>query len=183
MKISKIFVAGLLLIPTILLGRAAASGDGPESQEKSDNLKPSIETGERTNTLRDLALAISSGSAAMGRFHGSRSEDEENKDNLIPSIPGMQCYIDRILNYVSCYSSPLGSGEANDLFSRLIDELKAALPVDRWRGVKREPAIDSIRSYLYEDQKSDAHIDVDIIAQAALDKPDFYIVSVFAWTY
>jgi len=49
--------------------------------------------------------------------------------------------------------------------------------------VKREPAIDSIRSYLYEDQKSDAHIDVDVIAQAALDKPDFYIVSVFAWTY
>jgi hypothetical protein len=183
MKISKIFVAGLLLIPTILLGRAAASGEGSESQEKSYNLQPSIETGERTSTLRDLALAISSGSAAMAPFHGSQSEDEENKDNFIPSIPGMQCYIDRILNYVSCYSSPLGSGEAGNLFTRLIFELKSALPADRWAGVKREPVIDSIQGYLYEDQKSDAHIDIDVIAQAGLDKSDLYIVSLFAWTY
>jgi len=183
MKIWKIFVAGLLLAPAISLGGAAAS-DGRESQEKSNNLQPSIEIGERTSALRDLALAISSGSAAMGPFHGSRSADEENKDNLNPPIPGLQCYVDRILNYVSCYSSPLGSHrEADDLFSRLIDELRAALPADRWTGVKREPVIDSIRSYLYEDRKSEAHIDIDVIAQASLDKPGFYIVSIFAWTY
>jgi hypothetical protein len=183
MKISKIFMVGLLLVPSMWVG-GAASGDDLSNQKKSnDIIQPSMETGERTSALRDLAVAISSGSAAMGPFHGSRSEDEENKDNLIPSIPGMQCYIDRTLNYVSCYSSPLGSGEAGDLFTRLIDELKSALPADRWRGVKREPVSDSIQSYLYEDQKSDAHIDIDLIAQVGLEQIHPYIVSVFAWTY
>jgi hypothetical protein len=184
MKISKIFVAGLLLVPSMWVGGGAASGDDLSNQKESgDIIQPSMETGERTSALRDLAVAISSGSAAMAPFHGSQSEDEENKDNFIPSIPGMQCYIDRILNYVSCYSSPLGSGEAGDLFTRLIFELKSALPADRWARVKREPVIDSIQGYLYEDQKSDAHIDIDVIAQAGLDKSDLYIVSLFAWTY
>jgi hypothetical protein len=184
MKISKIFIVGLLLVPSMWVCGGAVSGDELSNQKKSgDIIQQPLETGERTSALRDLAVAISSGSAAMGPFHGSRSEDEENKDNLIPSIPGMQCYIDRILNYVSCYSSPLGRGEAGDLFTRLIDELKSALRADRWMGVKREPVSDSIQSYLYEDQKSDAHIDIDLIAQAGLKQIDFYMVAVFAWTY
>jgi hypothetical protein len=66
--------------------------------------------------------------------------------------------------------------EAGNLFTRFTDELQSILPSDKWRKVKQEPRIDSIRSYTYEDQESDAHIDIDLIALA-----DSYIVTIFGW--
>ena len=112
----------------------------------------------------------------MRPWRGSQTEDRE-KDRLTPSIPGMDCGIDRIVNYVSCYSSLIGTNEeAANLFTRFVDELQS-IPSNRWRKVKEERRINSIRSDTYEDQKSGAHIDIDLI-----DRVDSYTVTIFGWT-
>lgn len=79
------------------------------NQATSYDTQLSIETGQITSVFRSLADALSSGSEAMRPFHGLRNESEDNKDDFNPAIPGMQCYIDRILTYVSCYSSAIGT--------------------------------------------------------------------------
>ena len=150
------------------------------NQVTSDDTQPS---GQITNVLRSLAGALSSGSEAMRQFHGLRSEKEDNKDDLNPAIPGMECYIDRILSYVSCYSPSIGTEkDADSLFRLMVDELQAALPSNRWVGMKQEPGIDSIRSYLYQDQKSYAHIDMDIVPRIDPQGINSYMISMFAWT-
>lgn len=149
---------------------------------ETEAIQPSIETSQTTSALRNLAGALSSGSQAMLPLRGLRSE-EENKDALTPAIPGMECYIDRILTYVSCYSPPIGSErEADVRFSLIVGELQVALPPDRWIGMKREPGVESIRSYLYQDQKSPAHIDIDIVPRIDFQGTASYMISMFAWT-
>ena len=135
------------------------------------------QTNQETSALRRLASALSAGNEAMTHLRGSQTEYRE-KDRLKLPIPGMECDVDRIVNYVSCYSSVIGSREeAGDRFIQFVDELQSALPSDRWRKVKEEPRIDSTRSYTYEDQGSDAHIDIDLIPRA-----DSYMVTIFGWT-
>ena len=138
---------------------------------------PLGQTNQETSALRRLAAALSAGNEAMRPLRGSQTEYRE-KDRLNPPIPDMECDVDRIVSYVSCYSSVIGTREeAGDLFTRFVDELQSTLPSDRWRKVKEEPRISSIRSYTYEDQKSGAHIDIDLIARV-----DSYIVTIFGWT-
>ena len=171
------------LVLATAVNTSVVAGDVVSNQVTSDDMQPSIETGQITSVLRTLARALSSGSEAMRPFHGLRSENEDNKDSLNPAIPGMECYIDRILSFVSCYSPAIETEEADALFTRLVDELQAALPSDRWIGMKRAPGIDSIRSYLYEDKKSPAHIDVDIVPRLDVREANSYMISMFAWTY
>ncbi len=153
------------------------------NQVTSDDMQASIDTGQITSILRSLARALPSGSEAMRPFHGLQSENEDNKDDLNPAIPGMECHIDRILSYVSCYSPAIGTEkEADSLFRLMVDELQAALPSNRWVGMKQEPGIDSIRSYLYQDQKSYAHIDMDIVPRIEPQGTNSYMISMFAWT-
>jgi len=135
------------------------------------------QTNQETSALRRLASALSAGNEAMTHLRGSQTEYRE-KDRLKLPIPGMECDVDRIVNYVSCYSSVIGSREeAGDRFIQFVDELQSALPSDRWRKVKEEPRIDSTRRYTYQDQGSDAHIDIDLIPRA-----DSYMVTIFGWT-
>jgi hypothetical protein len=170
------------LILATAVNTSVVAGD-VSNQVTVDNTQPSIETSQITNVLRSLAEALSSGSEAMRPFHGLRSENEESKDDLNPAIPGMECYIDRILNYVSCYSVSIGAQEeADTLFRLMVGELQAALPSNRWVGMKQEPGIDSIRSYLYQDQKSYAHIDMDIVPRIEPQGTNSYMISMFAWT-
>src|SRR6476620_3366471 len=108
------------------------------------------QTNQETSALGRIALALSAGNEAMIHLRGSQTEYRE-KDRLKLPIPGMECDVDRIVNYVSCYGSVIGSrGEAGDRFIQFVDELQSALPSDRWRKVKEEPRIDSTRSYTYE---------------------------------
>src|SRR5882762_9522049 len=120
------------------------------------------QTNQETSALRRLASALSAGNEAMIHLRGSQTEYRE-KDRLKLPIPGMECDVDRIVNYVACYSSVIGTREeAGDRFIRFVDELQSALPSDRWRKVKEEPRIDSTRRYTYQDQDSNAHIDIDV---------------------
>ena len=97
------------------------------------------QTNQETSALGRLALALSAGNEAMIHLRGSQTEYRE-KDRLKLPIPGMECDVDRIVNYVSCYSSVIGSREeAGDRFIQFVDELQSALPSDRWRKVKEEP--------------------------------------------
>jgi len=113
---------------------------------------------------------------------GVSSLVESCEDN--PPIAGMNCYLDRIAIHVSCHSSLVATEEeAVTLFSRVVDEVQAALPSDRWRGMQKEPGTASIRSYTYEDQRSNAHIDIDITAGAGPGGQNFYMVSFFAWPH
>jgi hypothetical protein len=113
---------------------------------------------------------------------GVSSLVEGSEDN--PPIAGMNCYLDRIAIHVSCHSSLVDTEEeAVTLFSRVVDEVQAALPSDRWRGMQKEPGTASIRSYTYEDQRSNAHIDIDITAGAGPSGQNFYMVSFFAWPH
>ena len=115
----------------------------------------------------------------MRSFHGSWSEHEDNKDNLNPAIPGLECYIDRILSYVSSYSPTIGTETGADrIFQLMVDELQAALSSARWVGMNQKPGIDSIRSYLYQDQKSYAHIDVDIVPRIDPQGINSYMISI-----
>ena len=171
-----------LLVALILGGRLTITGTAFASEQVvsrpaiSESV-PSDHTNEETSALGRLALALSAGNDAMRSLHGSQTEFGE-KDRLNPSIPGMECYVDRIVSYVSCYSSPIGTqGEAGNLFIRFVDELQSILASDRWRKIKDKPRINSIRSYFYEDQRSAAHIDLDLIARA-----DSYMVTIFGWT-
>ena len=97
-------------------------------------------------------------------------------------MPGMDCSVDGIANYVSCYGLASGNKEeANRRFIRLINELQAVLSPDRWRGEETWPGIDAIQSYSYEDRNSDAHIDIDLIAQLETEGEYSYLVTIFGW--
>jgi hypothetical protein len=170
------------LVCVVAIDNRVVAGDILSDQLNREPIQPSIETNQGTSALRNLAGALSSGSEAMLPLHGLRSE-QENKDTLIPAIPGMECFIDRIFTYVSCYSPPIGSEKDADFrFSLIVGELQEALPSDRWIGMKREPGVESIRSYLYQDQKSAAHIDVDIVPRIDFHGTASYMISMFAWT-
>jgi hypothetical protein len=93
------------------------------------DIRQSSEASQGTNALGRLALALASGKDAMRRFRGSPSENHAEKHKLNAPIAGMECYMDRIVSYISCYSSVINAEQASALFTRLIDELQAAFAV------------------------------------------------------
>ena len=77
----------------------------------------------------------------------------------------MNCGIDRILSYVSCYSAVINNEkEAENVFNQLVDDVKAALPPDRWGPVQATPTLGSVRSISYQDGKTGARIDIELLS-------------------
>jgi hypothetical protein len=108
---------------------------------------------------------------------------KRGKNRFKPPMPGMDYSVHYIANYVSCYGSAIGSEEEADRrFIRLINELQGVSPSDRWGGLETEPGIDSVRSYAYEDQNSDARIDLDLVPQRETEGEYSYLVSIFGWS-
>jgi hypothetical protein len=178
MKIKTLLLAALILGGRLTITGTAFASEHVASTLKTSESVQSSQTNQETSALRRLALALSAGNEAMRPLRGSQTEAGQ-KDRLKLSIPGMACDVDRIVSYVSCYSSLIrDKEEAGHLFTEFIDELQSILPSDRWRRIKEEPPrLDSIRSYTYEDQESDAHIDIDLVARV-----DSYTVTIFGWT-
>jgi len=178
MKIKTLLLAALILAGRLTITGTAFASEHVASTLKTSESVQSSQTNQETSALRRLALALSAGNEAMRPLRGSQTE-AGRKDTLKLSIPGMACDVDRIVSYVSCYSSLIrDKEEAGHLFTEFIDELQSILPSDRWRRIKEEPPrLDSIRSYTYEDQESDAHIDIDLVARV-----DSYTVTIFGWT-
>jgi hypothetical protein len=176
------YLMGLLLAGSLVAAGTAIAADDFLSRQVSSEIQRSDETIQESSALGRLALGLSSGPEAMRALRGSHSENSHNKDRLEPLIVEMECNIDRIANYVSCYSSPVHSEEeAETLFVKLLYQIQAAFPSDSWRGIQKEPGTASNRSYTYQDQRSNARIDIDIIARPKPRGPDSYIVSIFGW--
>jgi hypothetical protein len=182
MRTATAFLGAMALAGSLAAASTSIASDDLRAHQVTDELHLASKTVDENGALRYLALALSNGSDAMNPLRGASSEDGET-DRLRSPIPGMDCGIDRIVSYVSCYSSVIGTQEkASNLFTRLINEMEVALPPDRWIKVETDPRIDSIRSYTYKDQGSDAHIDIDLVARPAPIKEPSYIVRVFGWT-
>jgi hypothetical protein len=99
------------------------------------------------------------------------------------TLPDMNCSVDDIANYVSCYGSRLGTEEkAQSRFAGLVSDLQRVLPPDHREGTETEPRMGSIRSYTWADQLSDAGIDIDIVPQFSPDEEISYVVTIFGWT-
>ena len=145
------------------------------STETTESIPPS-QTNQGTSALGSLALALSAGNEAVRALRGSKVEAGQ-KERLKLSIPGMECDVDRIAYYISCYSSRIGAEEeADNIFTRLIDELQSVSLSGRWRLVKEKPRVNSIRRYTYQNEDPDAHLDIDL-----LDQVGVYMVTIFGW--
>ena len=176
-------MTALFFVGSLSAGKASFASEETSSVGANTRIAPpSSETSQERNVLRELAVALAAGGEALSSFRGSAIEHKEGKDRFDPAIPGMDCDIDRIVSYVSCYGSAIGSKEeASQRFIGLINELQAVLPSDRWRGEETQPEVDSIRSYTYEDQNSGAHIDIDLIGQLDMEGDYSYLVRIFGW--
>ena len=177
MKITTPLLAALILGGRLTITGTAFASEHVASTLKTSESVQSSQTNQETSALWRLALALSAGNEAMRPLRGSQTEAGQ-KDRLKLSIPGMACDVDRIVSYVSCYSSLIrDKEEAGHRFTEFVEEFQSILPSDRWRRIQEEPRLDSIRSYTYEDQESDAHIDIDLVARV-----DSYMVTIFGWT-
>jgi len=95
----------------------------------------------------------------------------------------MNCGIDRILSYVSCYSALINNEkEAENVFMRLVDDVEAALPSDRWQPVRVLPRLGAVRSVSYQDQKSAARLDIELLVRSTLEVHSSYVISLYGWT-
>ena len=183
MKITIAFLAAVFLIRNFVATSTALGLEGILPKQGQAEIQQRSKTIQRTNALRSLALALSSGKEAIRPFGSTPSENDSKRDRFSPPIEGMECHIDRIGSYISCYSYLTDPETAATLYARLMDELQAALPSDSWKRTEKEPRLSSIRSYSYEDQNSNAHIDIDILTQLTAEGQNSYLVSVFAWPH
>ena len=114
----------------------------------------------------------------MRTLRGSPNEYDQ-KDRLQPPLPGMNCGIDRILSYVSCYSAVTNhEKEAENVFMQLVDDVKAALPSNRWRPVEVIPTLGSVRIISYEERESGARIDIQLVGPVQ----NSYVISLYGWS-
>jgi hypothetical protein len=175
------FFAVLFFLSSLGAGKPAfASEDtSPEAIKKTS---PSFQSSQESNVLRQVAIALAGGSETMGALRGLPYEDDQ-RDRLQPPLPGMNCGIDRNLSFVSCYSALIDNEkDAESVFTRLVDDVKAALPSDRWLPVQVTPRLGSIRSISYEDRESGAQIDIELLAKPTMEAQRSYVISLYGWT-
>ena len=174
-----IFTASFIL-SGFIVGKASFASEVNSSTDRKTIVSPSGERKQERRALQQLVLTLAAGGAT---WDSSKIDAQETKHPLNPTIPEMDCSVDEIADYVSCYGSPIASKkEAEDRFTGLIDELQAVLPSERWQGAETEPRIGSIRSYTCRDQDSDAQIDIDIAPQWSANEEISHVITIFGWT-
>jgi hypothetical protein len=175
-------LTALFFVSGLGAGKTSFESETTSSVATETRASSPIETSQGRNLLRQLAIALAAGGEALSQFRGPTMKTEAGENVFNPAMPGMDCSVNGIANYVSCYGSAIGNAEEADRrFIRLIHELQAVLPSDRWKGMETEPGIDAIRSYTYEDQNSDAHIDIDLITIMETEGDPTYRVAIFGW--
>src|SRR5262245_49913509 len=177
-----LILTALYLVNSLPVEKTSFASEATSTMATETTSSSPIETSEGRNLLRQLAIGLSAGGEALRQFRGPPMKTEEGENFITPAMPGMDCSVNGIANYVSCYGSAIGNKEEADRrFIRLIDELQVVLPSERWRGMEIAPGIDLIRSYTYEDQNSDAHIDIDLITIMETEGKNSYRVVIFGW--
>jgi hypothetical protein len=178
-----VILTASFVLSGFIAGNASFASEVNSSADTKTTVSPSGETRQERRALQQLAVALAAGGGTWSSFHRGQIDDEETKHALDPMIPDMDCSVDEIADYVSCYGLPIASNEeAERRFTGLIDELQAVLPSERWQGAETEPRIRSIRSYTFRDQNSDAEIDIDIAPRWSPDEEISYVISLFGWT-
>jgi hypothetical protein len=167
----------------LIASKISFASEVNSSVGRESSISPSSESGQERRALQQLAVMLAAGAETWRSFDDLRPDDEETKRPLDPTIPGMDCSVDEIADYVSCYGSPIASKEdAERRFTGLIDELQAVLPSERWQGAETESRTGSIHSYTCRDQDSDAQIDIDIAPQWSENEEISYVITIFGWT-
>jgi hypothetical protein len=167
----------------LIAGKTSFASAVISSEGTTTSISPPSESGQERRALEQLAVGLAAGGRAWRSSRDSKPDGDETKHPLDPTIPDMNCNIDDIANYVSCYGSSVRQkAEAERRFTGLINELQAVLPPERWAGGEIEPKIGSIRSYTWRDQISDAGFDIDIVSQWSTDEEISYVVTIFGWT-
>ena len=162
--------------------RSFAFENGPPMATKAGNSPAALQSSQASNVLGQIAIALAGGSEAMRALRSSPYEDTQ-KDKLQPPLPGMNCRIERILSYVSCYSALINNEkEAEDAFTRLVDDVEAALPAGRWGPIQATPRLGAVRSVSYQDQKSAARLDIELLVRSTLEVHSSYVISLYGWT-
>jgi hypothetical protein len=175
-------ILGLLLFLSTLAGAKPgfALEDSPSMAPKAGN-SPALQTSQTSNVLGLIAIALPGGSEAMRTLRGSPYENDQ-RDRLEPPLPGMNCGIDRVLSYVSCYSAPIDNEtEAVEVFNKLVENLRAALPSDRWRPVSVVPTLGSIRIVSYQERQSAAQVDIELLVGPTVEVQRAYVISLYGW--
>ena len=158
-----------------------ASEDSSSVAMKAED-SPAFQSSQASNVLGQVATALAGGSEAMRALRGSPDEYGQ-KDRLQPPLPEMNCGIDRILSFVSCYSALINNAEqAENVFQQLVDDVKGALPSDRWGTIQARPRVGSVRSISYQDRKTGARIDIELLVRSAMEGHSSYDISLYGWT-
>jgi len=174
-------LTGLFFVSSLNASAISFAAEENSSGTTKTIIAPSSEAGQERHVLGQLAVALAAGSVGMRPWRGSPVE-EDQKYRLQPPIPGMDCSVDRILSYVSCYSAETDTRQQADRrFRQFVEELNAVLPVNRWRGNETEPRINSVLSYTFEDQVTDASIDLDLIEQPTREAGPSYVITIYGW--
>jgi hypothetical protein len=108
-----------------------------------------------------------------------RSIENSTLDQLNLPTPGMDCGIDRAFLYIECQSASLNKKEAEALFSKIMDDVKTALPSDSWKQLEGVPFAGLVRTISYFHRETAAQIDIDMMAQPATGEEQMYWVRVF----
>jgi hypothetical protein len=172
----------LFVLSTLGGAKAAFASEETSSIASKPANSPSLQSSQASYALRQVAIGLSGDTEAVRALHGLPYEND-NRDRLQPPIPGLDCGIDRNLSYVSCYSALMtDQKEAENVFTRLVADVEAALPSGRWQPVTTVPALGSIRSVSYEDEKTAAQIDIELLAQTTAEAQSSYVISLYGWT-
>jgi hypothetical protein len=171
------------IFSSLIAGKTSFASEVNSPVGTKTSISPSSESGQERRALQQLTVALAAGGGSWSSFHRVKVDNEETKHPLDPTIPDMDCSVDEIADYVSCYGSAIASKEeAERRFMGLIGELQAVLPSERWQGAETEPRIRSIRSYICRDQDSHAQIDIDIAPRWSPNEEISYVITIFGWT-
>ena len=130
MYLARSILAVLFFFSSVGAVKAVFASEDSSSMAMKTETSPAFQSSQASNVLRQIAIALAGGSEAMRALRGSPDEYGQ-KDRLQPMLPEMNCGIDRILSYVSCYSAVINNEkEAETVFNQLVDDVKAALTAD-----------------------------------------------------
>ncbi|HEY7321204.1 MAG TPA: hypothetical protein VIE89_26855 [Candidatus Binatia bacterium] len=171
MHYARSFLTVLFLVGSLAGATPAIAAEDPS---------PPPVTSHEVNVLRQVAIALATGSDAIQDLRGPPIE-HSNLDPLKLPTPGMDCGIARTLMFVVCRSASLNKQEAEAMFARMMDYGQAGLSSAGWRQVEDIPDTGLIRSISYHHLKSGAQIDLDLVVSPSGEREPFYFVRFFGW--
>jgi hypothetical protein len=109
----------------LIAGKTSFASAVNSSEGTTTSISPSSESGQEGRALEQLAVRLAAGGGAWRSSHDSKPDDDETKHPLDPTIPDMNCNVDDIAIYVSCYGPAIGRKEGAELrFTALINNCK-----------------------------------------------------------